>query len=45
MDGLRIYFDFTVNDLLLYGAEKDPAPYETATAVMKTPGSLDIKME
>ncbi|KAF7285009.1 male-specific lethal 3 [Rhynchophorus ferrugineus] len=45
MDGLRIYFDFTVNDLLLYEAERDPIPYVTATAVMQSPGSLDAKLE
>lgn len=31
IEGLRIYFDFTVNDLLLYAAEKNQ--YVTSTAL------------
>nr|CAH7730744.1 unnamed protein product [Callosobruchus chinensis] len=42
LDGLRIYFDYTVNDLLLYGPEKRQV--ETKQAVFESPCS-DIKNE
>ncbi|XP_030748090.1 male-specific lethal 3 homolog [Sitophilus oryzae] len=45
VDGLRIYFDFTLNDLLLYGAEKDAGQFVTATAVIQPPGSSEVKLE
>ncbi|XP_050307436.1 male-specific lethal 3 homolog isoform X2 [Anthonomus grandis grandis] len=44
-DGLRTYFDYTVNDLLLYGSEKGPGQFVTAPALMKHPDSPEAKAE
>ncbi|XP_060517612.1 male-specific lethal 3 homolog isoform X2 [Cylas formicarius] len=43
MDGLRLYFDFTVNDLLLYGIER--GQIQTAMAVSQLVESTEVKME
>ncbi|KAJ8920482.1 hypothetical protein NQ315_005351 [Exocentrus adspersus] len=42
MDGLRIYFDFTLNDLLLYNSEK--GQFKTGQAVFLPP-TADVKNE
>jgi len=45
VDGLRIYFDFALNDLLLYGTEKGPGQFVTSPALMPPPGSSEVKIE
>lgn len=45
VDGLRIYFDFALNDILLYGVEKGPGQFVTSPALMQPPGSSEVKVE
>lgn len=45
VDGLRVYFDFSLNDLLLYGVEKGPGQFVTCPALMKSPAASEVKTE